>query len=92
MEIITLVKLPLQLGGQQFSYGGFAGARYTRDHNDHIGSIVACADGRRQLGWGMLGSDTILPQKLAATSKVFVYRYFGQILVGTDMRNAQRPG
>jgi hypothetical protein len=35
MEIIALVKLPTQLGGQQLSYRSFAGARYTGDHHYH---------------------------------------------------------
>jgi hypothetical protein len=48
MEIIALVKLPLQLGGQQLSYRSFAGAGYTRDHNYHFDSIVASGDGPRQ--------------------------------------------
>jgi hypothetical protein len=48
MEIIALVKLPMQLGGKQFSYRRFAGAGYTRDHDYHFDSIVASQDGPKQ--------------------------------------------
>ena len=48
MEIIALVKVPMQLGGKQLSYRGFAGAGYTGDHDYHFNSIVASQDGLKQ--------------------------------------------
>ena len=48
MKIVALVKLPLQLTGEQLSYGGFAGPGYTRDHDYHLDSIVASAAGPKQ--------------------------------------------
>jgi hypothetical protein len=53
MEIIALVKLPMQLGGKQLSYRSFAGAGYTRDHDHHFDSIVAPQDGRKQFECGV---------------------------------------
>jgi hypothetical protein len=48
MKIVALVKLPLQLSGQQLTYGSFTGAGYTRDDNYHVRTIVAFGDGQTQ--------------------------------------------
>jgi hypothetical protein len=60
MEIIALVKLPLQLGGKQPPYGGFAGTGYTRDHNYHAIDRSTCGWTEKIRTAGTTGHDTDL--------------------------------
>src|SRR5687768_18578396 len=92
MEIIALVKLPLQLGGQQLSYRSFAGAGYTRDHNYHFDSIVASGDGPRQFEMFVDRSGTPMrAQRLAFFILAALRRICGSIQAEINI-NPQRPG